>query len=387
MSLPTDLPHQIAERAEQPGFGVVLDRARSARRRRRTTIASGLAVAVAVGGVAFAVGGPGERTTDPARPGRATVPLPLDVRAVLDDDRLDLWEAAGSPQGGVAALWRGCDQEPCRFAVVTREGDSVRGVALGASFSRLTQVPGGWLLEHAAGFSRITTAGDRVQIHDVSDNADSFDVMVADTAVETANGWRLLRGDKLIRVPSPDDSSVVAAHVTPDGQLVVVDRGPGYGVWTTADGRAWSGWALIRYTERIASATVTGQGDHVSVVFLGDDADGSIPVVDVRTSHDAGASWSTPRGLDLEGADGVRNLSSLAVTPSGSTYVTTESHGLVRIDADGSTRAIPLSPHETSAFAVGDSVCVVAEAGRVDEVRCSDDDGTTWTPQSLPGFR
>ena len=45
-------------------------------------------------------------------------------------------------------------------------------------------------------------------------------------------------------------------------------------------------------------------------------------------------------GLDTEGGDRVRNMSSLAVTPDGTTYLTTESHHLVRVDDQGFVRAL-----------------------------------------------
>ncbi|HEV2798766.1 MAG TPA: hypothetical protein VGV65_14220, partial [Nocardioides sp.] len=54
--LPTDLPHEVARRTPQPGFDAVLERADSGRRRRRTSIASGLATAVVVAGVAAIAG-------------------------------------------------------------------------------------------------------------------------------------------------------------------------------------------------------------------------------------------------------------------------------------------------------------------------------------------
>ena len=59
---------------------------------------------------------------------------------------------------------------------------------------------------------------------------------------------------------------------------------------------------------------------------------------------------------------------------------------LVRVDADGNALASRLSSHDSSVFLVAHRVCLVAEAGRVDELRCSPDDGTTWVPQPLPGF-
>jgi hypothetical protein len=103
-------------------------------------------------------------------------------------------------------------------------------------------------------------------------------------------------------------------------------------------------------------------------------------------SDDAGSTWTTTRGLDLDGADRVGNASSLAVAPSGTAYLTTQTHGLVRIDAGGNAVPARLSTHDTSALVLDDAVCVVAEAGRVDELRCSTDDGATWSAQPLPGF-
>lgn len=91
--------------------------------------------------------------------------------------------------------------------------------------------------------------------------------------------------------------------------------------------------------------------------------------------------------MDLSGDDGLRDLSSLVVSPSGTTWITASSQGLLRIDADGDATAMPLSSHDHSAFVLGEDICVVAEAGQVDELRCSEDDGATWTPRPLPGFR
>lgn len=390
MSLPTNLAREVAERVDQPGFEEVLARASAARRRRRTAIASGLAAACVIAGTAFALGGPGDRTTEPAPPARVDADLPADVRAVLDDDRLDLWAAAGSPDGGVAVLWRGCDLEPCRFALVTRDGDDVAGVALGASFPRLTEVPGGWLVEDASGVSRVTSAGDRAPIYDAGGDARSSDVMPGDTGVETGDGWRLLRGDKLIPVPSTPDRVMLGAHVTPRGLLRVVTQGirRTVRVESTEDGERWVDEMSMAPGLGVATVVLAGTGDHVSMAYLGDDPDGSIPLVGVALHREAHMR-STFLDQWLDGAldEEVRDLSSLAVSAAGSTYLTTGSHGLIRIDENGNVLAMPLSSHDTSAFALGDSVCVVAEAGRVDELRCSADDGTTWAPAPLPGLR
>lgn len=199
----------------------------------------------------------------------------------------------------------------------------------------------------------------------------------------------LLRGSTLIPAPqTPGTHGMHNGYVTPGGRLVAVTvarSGPGIGLTATDDGQTWEDQTPARSTSLRDTAMVAGSGDHVAVAILGDDADGSIPLLQVLVSHDAGRSWSEPQGLD-EGPDGVRNVSSLVVAPSGTTYLTTESHGLVRIDADGNAIATPLSSHDTSAFLRGEDVCVVAEAGPIDHLQCSADDGTTWTPMPLPGF-
>ena len=393
MSLPTDFHREVAERVEQPGFDEVVARADRARRRRRTTVAAGAAAVVVVGATTFALRGPlaaDDRSPEPARPGltrtgdgpsQVDPRLPGAVRAVLDDDRLDLWAAAGS-SGAVAVVWRGCDQEPCQFVVVTRDGDEVTGTLLGASFPRLSAVPGGWLVEDATGTTRLTPAGDRTQMYVTGPG--NADVMAGDTAVETADGVRLLRGDKVIPAPVPPGSDDLrSAYVTPSGRLVTATvDGMGIAITTTDDGNSWFGRTADRATVPVAGAVVAGNGDHLAVAFLGDAPDGSIPVVEVQVSHDAGGTWALARGLPLR----LRDLSSLVVTADGTAYATTGSHGLVRVDAEGNALPTPLSSLDTSAFVLGDAVCVVAEAGAVDELRCSDDGGTTWAPLPLPGF-
>jgi hypothetical protein len=406
MTLPTDLPadlpgdlqHEVAERTAQPGFDTVLDRAAASRRRRRTTIASGLAAAVVVGGLGAAAGGlvgSDDGSPDPARPAPTTpwdgssAPderLPSSVRAVLDDDRLQLWAVTGAPDGGMAALWRGCDFDPCQFAVVTRDGDEVSGEVLGASFPLLSTVPEGWLVEDAGGATRLSPSGDRTEIFDTGPG--SGDVMAGDTAVDTSQGWRLLRGDKLIPLPAPSwATTVVGAYVTEGGRLILAGTtGTGVTVSATDDGRTWDGDLAPRVTAPVGTAVVAGSGEHVAVVLLGDGADGSIPVVDVLLSHDAGGSWSMAVDLDTEGGDRVRDMSSAAVTPDGTTYLATGSHHLVRIDDQGFAVPTQLSAFDTSVFAAGDQVCLVGERGRYDALLCSPDGITEWADQPLPGL-
>jgi hypothetical protein len=384
---------------EQPGFDTVLDRARLGRRRRRTTIASGLAAAVVVAGVvALPALGPfgRDRTApEPATPGltdwdgtsEVDPRLPDDVRALLGQEEVHPWTVAGSGDG-VAALWRSCPGEgldqPCTFVLTTRRGDEVSGTTVRGDHPRLTSVPAGWLLETDGTFD-VVLAGGQQRIHPTGPG--SADVMAGDTLVETDDGFQLLRGDKLVPAPIPADSETWAGYVTPGGRLVGVwARGSEVSVAATDDGRSWVRDVLPREDGPVA-ALVAGSGDHVAVALIGD-ADGGdrLPVLEVRMSDDAGSTWTTARGLDLDGADRVGNASSLAVAPSGTAYLTTQTHGLVRIDAGGNAMPARMSTHDTSALVLDDAVCLVAEAGRVDELQCSTDDGATWSAQPLPGF-
>ena len=389
--LPTRLQHEVADRVHPPGFDEVLARASAARRRRRTTIGAGLAATLAVGGLAFAAGDPASsdgRSGEPAGPtpmqpwdGTSQVDprLPADVREVLAES-LHPWEVSAS-DGAVAAVWRSCDEGvDCRFVLTTRAGDDVWGTVLeGGVPPQIAPVPGGWLLEDEDGFAHITPEGEREPLYGPEGN--EVDVEVGDTAMETSRGWALLRGVKLLPMPSGAEP-VHSAYVTPAGRLLVARPNSEDTIATTDYPIAWGTRRDWGRPVRAATAVVAGHGDLVAVVFLGDAPDGSIPVIDVHISDDAGATWtgtSIPAGL--------RNLSSVTVSPSGTAYLTTESHGLVRIAPNGDSTVQRLSSHDTSLVTTEDGVCLVAEAGRVDHLQCSDDDGATWSPQPLPGFR
>jgi hypothetical protein len=389
---PTELQHEVASRAPQPGFDAVMERVDARRRRRRTTIASGLAAAVVVAGVAAVAGGVvGDgRSPEPASPAPspwdgASAPddrLPSDVVAVLDDDQLQLWSITGGEGGTAAALWRGCDFDPCQFALVTRDSDEVYGEKLGASFPTVSPVPGGWLVQDARGTFRLSPSGERAEIFDTGPG--SGDVMPGDTAVSTAEGWRLLRGDKLIPLPVPDPTEVTGAYVTPRGGLLTVEVRSGRTEVTTL---APDGESSVSSWPRAARTSVlAGNGDHVARVSLGDEPDGSIPVLGVEVSHDAGRTWIATVDLDTNGGDRVRNMSALAVGADGTAYLTTESHHLLRIDDQGSATPIQLSAFESGVFASGDEVCVVVERGRYDALACSPDGLTEWADQPLPGL-
>ena len=402
MSLPTDLAREVADRTEQPGFDVVLDRARQGRRRRRrTTIGSAVAAACVVGGVAWgtAAGGPGrdEQSPEPAQPGviqpwdgtsGVDTRLPTSVRSLLGEDRLHAWAVAGSGDS-LAVMWRSCaDDLPCTSALVLRHGDDVSGRLIDADAPRISAVPDGWLYEDGRGMELVTPAGGLEPVTVIRPGNGIGTTMAGDTLVDTLAGPALLRGTKVVDVPAPADEVVLGGYVTPSGRLVAATQAGGQvAVRATDDGSTWERTVTARSTEPVSGAVVAGSGDHVVVAFLGDDPDGSIPLVEVQLSGDAGRTWFPAHGMDMLGGLPVHDLTSLVVTPAGSSYVTTVSHGLVRISDQGNVTVARQSSFDQAAVVVGDTVCAVTEAGRVDQLRCSADDGTTWVPQPLPGFR
>lgn len=394
MSLPTDFHHEVADRVDQPGFEVVLDRARASRRRRRTTLAAGLATVCVVGGLA--TWGSGLRATDgpePAGPTRTPTTsatpltgevderLPEEVRDVLGAAQLHPWQVVGS-EGGIATIWGDCGGDRCRFALVTRLGDRIAGTLLEGDAPRLAEVPGGWLVRDDSGTFRWTVAGDREPVIDPGGNP--VPVEAGDVVVDTAAGLRILRGTKLLPVPTSGGAEALAAYATPAGDLVVAGLSGNGGVqvsWTSGDG-AWRPGLLSRPASGpVTGVAIAGHHDGVAVALLGDAPDGSIPVLEVASSQDAGRTWARARGTE-----GLGDMSGIAVSDEGSTYLTTGSDGAVRIDADGNLLSVRQSGHDHSVFLVSHRVCLVAEAARVDQLRCTPDDGTTWAPQSLPGF-
>jgi hypothetical protein len=309
------------------------------------------------------------------------------VRELLGGERLHPFLVAGSG-GAVAVVWGACPgNEACRFALVTRLGDRVEGTMLTSDRPALTAVPGGWLMEDGSGAVRVRADGSREPLVDVDANGSW--VQTGDTAVETSRGWRLLRGTDLLPLPAPPDTKVTGAYVTPKGVLLVAAAAPGGGVRVarTEDSGQWRTDLLPGPTDPTASAVLVGNGDQVAAAALGDAADGSIPVLGVWISHDAGAGWTSGRGIGLGTTNPPADMSSLVVSDEGAAYLATGSHGLIRVGAGGGAVAAPESLPVLSVLRVSSGICFVADTGPVDELRCSADNGKTWPTSSLPGFR
>ncbi|MBS2939180.1 exo-alpha-sialidase [Nocardioides sp. J2M5] len=405
MSLPTDLPHAVAERAPQPGFDEVLDRARTARRRRRRTAGAYAAAAVAMAGaVAAVVLLPGSTPVDPA-PAPSPTPLtgevddrlPAAVRGLVEADRADVFAVSASGDA-VAALWANCSGEAgangCRSAVTVREGSDVAGVLLDGDVRALQPVPGGWLVEQATGPLVLDPDGRLQPLVDTGPGNDRS--ARGDTAVTVGGAVRLLRGTTLVDVPVPPGTTRLwGAHVTFTGRLaVVVDLEDGGSEVAVSDdfGATWSAGTTER-ADATTGRVLAGDGDRLVLVDLGDDrSTGEVPLLDVRTSRDGGATWQEAHGLGWGGGPDrawqlPRDLSGVAVAPDGTTFLTTASHHLVRIDLDGNALPTQLSSYDRGVTETPDGVCVLTERGRRDQLACSADGGTTWEPRAVPGLR
>ncbi|UFN43953.1 sialidase family protein [Nocardioides okcheonensis] len=322
------------------------------------------------------------------------------MRSLVAAGRADVFAVSASADA-VAALWVDCTGEAgasgCRSAVVVREGPDVVGTLLDGDVRSLQPVPGGWLVEQATG---PVVVGPDASLQPVVDtgpgNPGTAVSARGDTAVTVGGAVRLLRGTKLVDVPVPAGTTRLwGAHVTSTGRLaVVVDLEDGRSEVAVSDdsGRTWTPGTADR-ADATTGRLLAGDGDRLVLVDLGDDRDtGEVPLLAVRTSRDGGATWQAARGLGWgEGPRRAwqlpRDLSGVAVAPDGTSWLTTASHHLVRIDPDGSAMPTQLSSYDRGVVETSDGTCVLTERGRRDDLACSDDGGTTWSSRPLPGFR
>ena len=289
--------------------------------------------------------------------------------------------------------WRRCGaaatstraSSPSSPATATRSSARV----LGASFPTLTPVPGGWLVEDARGAIRLSPSGDRVgdlrhrarqRRRDGGRHRGPDRRGLAAAARRQAGPVAGARADRR--------SS--ARYVTADAAASSPPPAPGRAgrlgsPRPTTAGTGSSRWRAAQ-PSRPASAVVAGTGDHVAVALLGDDPDGSIPVLGVQVSHDA--------GRHLDAGPGTRHRR----WRPGAEHVVARGrsrrHGLPdhRVAPPGAHRRRrgrhpdPAVGVRHGVFASGDGVCVVVERGRYDALACSSDGLTEWADQPLPGL-
>jgi len=379
----TDLPEAIASRTQQPPFEELVTRVREDRQRlvRRTSILGACLVAATL----LVLPGLGDDSADEQPTGpRPSTPAPTDglamgVPELLARPDVSVVQVAGSDEGGVAALWQGCsgDGTDCGYAVLTANGSELGSVVVDSTV--LSPTTGGWLIHTPGGWralgpdgwvSGVTTAGED-------------GVRPGDEAVETAGGLGLLRGDRLLLMPS-SSGSPTQAYVTPQGRLLeVTATGDGsLRLRATRDGRSWTTLLSWPAGNGATQVRLAGHGRTVAAVTTGGPGDARA-VERVEVSRDGGRTWTTARGIDF--VDQVRDLSGLAVSQDGTVFLTTGSDGLIRVDADGNAQRTPVSPHDQAVFTTTYEVCVLTGGFGGGRLQCSEDDGTSWSQQRLPG--
>jgi hypothetical protein len=179
---------------------------------------------------------------------------------------------------------------------------------------------------------------------------------------------------------SPDDHTLAAlpelsgaadGYVTPDGVLAVCESpGPGH-VWVTMR-QVHSEWTAGD------SCVMAGRGDMVSAVGLGDEPDGSIPLMGLLVTGRDGAIV----GGDFMQMSGV---TSVVVTPSGATLVTDAGTGDAFILSADRRRLVEPDRKVGEAFVAGDRLYVSSYGFMNGPLFFSEDDGRTWTETTLPG--
>lgn len=378
----TDLPEEIASRTQQPPFEAVVSRVAEDRQRlvRRTAIGGAVLAATALL-VVPRLGGDAAKDPTDSDPS-PTVPtggLAFGVPELLARPDVSVLAVGGSDDGGVAALWQGCESDgtTCGYAVLTDDGTSVGSVVVDSRVLSptdrgwLIHTPGGWRQLGSDGWvSGVTTAGED-------------GVRPGDEAVETAGGLGLLRGNRLLLMPS-SSGSPTQAYVTPQGRLLEVSAtGDGsLRLRATTDGKHWTTLRSWPPGNGVTQVRLAGHGRTVATVTTGGPGDDrAVERVDV--SQDGGRTWTTARGIDF--AAPVRDLSGLAVSAHGTVFLTTGSDGLIRIDSEGNAQRTPVSAHDQAVFTTTYDVCVLTGGWGGGRLQCSEDDGTSWSEQRLPG--
>ena len=365
-----DLAGDVRDRVVIPPYAEVSRRVRA--RRLRGALGAMAAAVVVVGGVA--VWQSMATTAGPAMPqpaGTTQGPIPptdeSQWRAVVDGPSSHPFEVQGTDDGAVAVVWRALEPGAPTFALVIREADgSVHGLRLDEPVS-LTPVPGGWVGMDGARGHLIGSDGSWSDLDETASRwPQAGDVVVTGQY----SSWLYSPVDQGLS-PMPDlEGGFADGYVTPDGVLVTCQQNGAGRIFVSPTDK------MIRDLPGSA-CVVAGRGDDIAVVALGDDPDGDIPMTGLMTYSDR--AWRYPETPDL--LDGV---TSVVVTPDGSTVVTNAGDGrwlVVRPDGD----VVEPDRQAGEAFVAGDRLYLSTYGLMNGPLLVSDDDGRTWQETTLPG--
>jgi hypothetical protein len=366
-----DLARAVRERVVVPPYDVVSRRVRA--RRLRGAAGSLAAAVLVVGG--FAVWQNVATTAAPVpQPAEPTPVPPADEswwRSVVNGTDSHPFEIEGTADGAIAVVWRALEQPEPTFAIVIREADgTVHGTRIGQPVE-LTPVPGGWVGTYSSRAWFI--ASDGSQWRGLGVVASSRGARVGDTFVRGEYASWLYSSDEGTLVPIPQAYGDIAdGYVTSDGYLLTC-AGAQDGVRATDSSDSRDGSPLIPG----ATCVMAGNGNQVAIVGLGDDSDGGIPMTGLLLR--SGSSWTVPHIIDFPGG-----VTSVAVTPTGTTVVTNASDGdSLVVGADRDT--LPPDMKAGEAFVAGDRLYVSSYGFANGPLFYSEDDGRAWHEDVLPG--
>jgi hypothetical protein len=251
---------------------------------------------------------------------------------------------------------------------------------LDADWLALEPVPGGWVAMDNRGtlfrvgpdtsLSRLDVGRDRV----ASRTGDAF---------LTLDGKAMLYRDGELHRARVPAGKVVAGWVTPTGSLVLLRADHGLVLTIGAPERGWVNKRLA--VGNAVSGVLAAHDGRAAVVGFGDGADGSLPFAGAWVGGTLVQEVGGWHGVDAPGRLQGHDPSSVAMSDQGTAYVALGDAGTLRIAADGRTTLTRVTDHDVLVTNVGSRVCVLSTAGR-GPMRCTGDDGATWTEQPLPGF-
>jgi hypothetical protein len=370
-----DLAGDVRDRAVPPPYEQVTRRVRAPRL--RTATGTMAAAVITVGGIAVwqnaattASPSPAPPITQPADPAYPASPEWRQVVAGTDSHPFD---TQGTDDGSIAVVWRALEHPEPTFALVIREPDgTVHGRRLDSPVS-LTPVPGGWVGLRTERAWFIATDGTWT---DLGEPGPSRSAQPGDVFVRGQDGVDRLYSpqDRTWSTFPTDYGDVGDAYVTPDGEVITCSVVGRTHVWVTMR-QVHSPWIDG------SSCVVAGRENAVSAIGLGDDPDGGIPLTGMLVRTQDGSEFDLGDFVALTG------VSSLTVTPTGSTVVTDASTGDAFILTADRSREMRRPDRKFGlAFVAGDRLYATSYAQGKAPLLYSDDDGATWQETTLPGL-
>jgi hypothetical protein len=371
-----DLAGDVRERVVIPPYSEVSRRVRARRLRVATgTLASAVLL---VGGVAVWQGvatTAGPSAPQPAGSTQGPIP-PTDEsqwRAVVDGTDSHPFEVEGTDDGSVAVVWRALEPGAPTYALVIREADgSVHGMRLDEPVS-LTPVPGGWVGMDGSRGHLIGSDGTWSDLVETAPRQPEAGDVVVTGQYST---WLYSPVDQGLSGMQELEGGSADGYVTPAGELVTC-RQDGQGeISVSPTGKMISGLPG-------QSCLVAGRGADAAVVALGVAPDGGIPMTGLMTMTGLTPGHS-PTWNRLEVRDLLNGVTSVVVTPAGSTVVTDAGEGrwlVVRPDGD----VVEPARKVGEAFVAGDRLYVSTYGLMNGPLYVSDDDGRTWQETTMPG--